>query len=107
MGRGGGGTVRRRGRWRGREEDQGRFCTRKYAIASWLLKTPATGKCISWTHHSVQTILRAAALRQTIKLATSTSHNMLALGQPAPELKIQQQALCRIATKISNFQSLV
>ena len=58
---------------------------------------------------SVQTIVRAATLRQMlqIKLSFSPNHNILKLGQPVPALTVQHQTPVRVATGVPVFKSLV
>ena len=55
------------------------------------------------------TILRAATLRQKlrIKLSMSPSHSILTLGRPVPALAVERQVPGRVATGVPMFKSQV
>ena len=55
------------------------------------------------------TILRAATLRQKlrIKLSISPSHSILTLGRPVPALTVERQVPGRVATGVPIFKSQV
>ena len=77
-------------------------------FVGWLVAYRPSNMLVYLRDGSAQTSLRAATLRQKlrIKLSTPPSHSILTPGRPIPSLTLFRQAPGRVATRVPIFKSL-